>query len=314
VTKNNKFVMKKKITISEFECRANTIHGNKYDYSKVSFITVVNRVKIVCPDHGEFDQQAYSHLRGNGCPRCVKYNWVRMDMDEFLSKAKVKFGDKFDYSTIKLNRATDEIKLTCPIHGEIITTGLKFLDSIHGCKKCARDASKNKAISTEEFISRAAKIHDGKFDYSKSIYINRVSKIIITCPIHGGYETTPDVHLKPQGHDCPLCSVSGWDRTSWVKICEKNKNAIPSVYVVRCFNDEESFYKIGRTMRSIKARFLRPSVMPYNYELIHHIIDTPENIFNLEIDLHRLNVENRYTPNLQFPGSTECFSNFKLKE
>jgi len=313
VTKNNKFVMKKRIEIKEFESRANALHNSKYDYSKVNFITTLDRIVIICPEHGEFEQQAYSHLRGVGCPKCVKYDWVKMDKNQFLSKAKTKFGDKFDYSMVELNKATDEIKIICPIHGEIITTGSKFFDSIHGCKKCARDSSRRTTLSTEEFISRATKIHEGKFNYSRSVYINKISKITITCPIHGDYETTPDVHLKPQGHDCPLCSISGWDRTSWVKICEKNKNAIPSVYIVRCFNDDESFYKIGRTMRSIKARFLRPSVMPYKYELIHHIIDTPENIFNLEIDLHRLNVENRYTPKIQFPGSTECFSNFKLK-
>jgi len=40
------------------------IHGNKYDYSKSKYTGAHNDIVIICPEHGEFQQKAYSHLNG----------------------------------------------------------------------------------------------------------------------------------------------------------------------------------------------------------------------------------------------------------
>ena len=54
---------------------AKKIHGEKYDYSKVSYNLVSDKVKIICKEHGEFNQTVDSHLQGSGCPICKKeYN------------------------------------------------------------------------------------------------------------------------------------------------------------------------------------------------------------------------------------------------
>lgn len=50
--------------------KSKKIHGNKYDYSKVSYINARTRVKIVCPIHGDFEQKPYHHVSGVGCPYC----------------------------------------------------------------------------------------------------------------------------------------------------------------------------------------------------------------------------------------------------
>ena len=60
-------------------------------------------------------------------------------------------------------------------------------------------------ITTEEFIKRAKEIHGDKYDYSKTIYKNRRTKLIITCPKHGDFEQRPDAHLSGQG--CPKCAI-----------------------------------------------------------------------------------------------------------
>ena len=41
-----------------------------------------------------------------------------------------------------------------------------------------------KRLSQLEFISQARQVHP-TYDYSKSIYVNTDSKIIVTCSIHG---------------------------------------------------------------------------------------------------------------------------------
>ena len=37
---------------------------------------------------------------------------------------------------------------------------------------------------TQEFIQKAIKVHDGRYDYSKVIYVNNRTKIIIGCKNH----------------------------------------------------------------------------------------------------------------------------------
>ena len=61
---------RKKMRTFDFVKRAQNVHGNKYDYSKVDYKGNAEKVCIVCPDHGEFWQRAGNHLKGVGCPKC----------------------------------------------------------------------------------------------------------------------------------------------------------------------------------------------------------------------------------------------------
>lgn len=52
-------------------------HGDRYDYSLVNdddYIDGTSRVTILCKEHGPFDQQAYTHKGGGGCPECGRKN------------------------------------------------------------------------------------------------------------------------------------------------------------------------------------------------------------------------------------------------
>jgi hypothetical protein len=60
-----------------------------------------------------------------------------------------------------------------------------------------------KKITLEEFKERSNKIHNNKYDYSKSVYINAISKLIIICPIHG--EFNQKAHSHSSGSECPKC-------------------------------------------------------------------------------------------------------------
>lgn len=59
--------------------KAQQVHGDKYDYSKVEYVNSLTKVCIICPKHGEFWQVPSSHLKGHGCVKCrtdrlTKYN------------------------------------------------------------------------------------------------------------------------------------------------------------------------------------------------------------------------------------------------
>lgn len=56
-----------KLTTEEFIKKARKVHGNKYDYSKVKYVNNQTKVRIVCPEHGEFSQRPIDHLKGHEC-------------------------------------------------------------------------------------------------------------------------------------------------------------------------------------------------------------------------------------------------------
>ena len=58
----------------------------------------------------------------------------------------------------------------------------------------------------EEFVEAARKVHGDKYDYSKVVYVNNTTPVIIICPIHGEFEQTPKHHLN--GCGCQKCGRS----------------------------------------------------------------------------------------------------------
>jgi hypothetical protein len=60
----------KRKTTSEFIQDALKVHRNKYDYSFSEYINSYTKIKIICKEHGLFEQQPKHHLTGCGCPFC----------------------------------------------------------------------------------------------------------------------------------------------------------------------------------------------------------------------------------------------------
>ena len=70
--------------------KARKVHGDKYDYSKVSYVDSTTPVLIGCPIHGFIEQKPIEHLRTQGCPKCFP---AKSDTEEFIRKAKELFAD-----------------------------------------------------------------------------------------------------------------------------------------------------------------------------------------------------------------------------
>ena len=84
-------------------------------------------------------------------------------------------------------------------------------------------------------------------------------------------------------------------------------------YTIRCFNEDEEFYKIGRTMDVVEKRYSGNKAMPYEYEVISETKDSAGFIWDLERDEKRKLKSLHYIPELYFGGSkTECFTDYKL--
>lgn len=104
--------------------------------------------------------------------------------------------NKYTYTDEIIHSPSQKITITCPQHGEFTQTVYSHLVG-KGCKLCGYIKSVNKTRDTlDTFIDKARIVHGDKFDYSKAVYINSSTKIIITCPIHGDFEQKPYKHLQ----------------------------------------------------------------------------------------------------------------------
>ena len=118
--------------------------------------------------------------------------------NKFIEKAKLKHGEKYDYSRIEYLNTKTKILIICKLHGEFKQRPDHHLLG-SGCPSCSGN---NKKIET--FQNEAIKIHADKYDYSFVVYNNIDSKIKIICKKHGEFEQTPRCHLR--GNGCQKCS------------------------------------------------------------------------------------------------------------
>jgi len=107
------------------------VHGDKYDYSKVVYISSHEKVEIVCPIHGSFYQMPYSHLGGNNCPICKN----RKTTEQFISDAIEVHGDKYDYSKVYYINAEVKVEIICKKHGSFLQDPHSHLRGSN-CPKC----------------------------------------------------------------------------------------------------------------------------------------------------------------------------------
>ena len=196
------------------------------------------------------------------------------------------------------------------------TTTLSKLEN-YGHNKFKKESTVLYKRKTQKQVIKDFNIkHSNFYTYKFTTYINKQTKIIITCPIHGNFKQQPSEHLRGRG--CPTCgntkkSTGGWGYTNWENQGGTSKKFESyKVYIIRCYNEQESFIKIGKTFYTIEERFNNKTRMPYNYEILKVIEGEARMVSELEVTLHRLNKEFKYTTLKDFRGENECFS--KIKE
>ena len=85
-------------TTDKFIKKSKLIHDNKYDYSKVKYNGSDNKVVIICPKHGKFEQLPQNHLYGHGCPIC-KQSKLEVEIKNILIENNINFEQqkRFDW-------------------------------------------------------------------------------------------------------------------------------------------------------------------------------------------------------------------------
>lgn len=288
----------KKLTTEEFITKANLVHNYKYSYQKTNYINNLNKLIITCPIHGDFEQRATNHLQKHGCSKCEKvYSY---STKEFIDKCNKIHNFKYNYNLTKYINSKTKIKIICKVHGIFEQAPHEHLKG-SGCSKCANSYP----LTIGSFIKKASKIHNNKYDYSKTIYKNNSTKVKIVCPIHGIFVQLPYNHLSGAG--CSKCykRLNGFSKTNWINNCNTNK--ISYLYIIKCFNEEEEFIKIGISSTDINKRF-SSYFLPYNYTIEKIINSSPDIIWKEEKRLHKIFNNFSYNPKISFSGKNECFT------
>lgn len=200
--------MSRKKTTEQFITEARAVHESKYDYSKAVYASARDKIEIICPEHGSFWQSTGHHLAGRGCPRCTGAairkgrGFDKITFNE--ARAREKHGDKYDYSNARWEGSKSKVKIICPEHGPFMQAPDKHYAG-GGCPECGkRCVAEAKRLSTESFILKAGQVHGKKYTYTKSIYLDSITTLVITCPEHGDFEQQPANHLGGKG--CKNCA------------------------------------------------------------------------------------------------------------
>ena len=123
----------------------------------------------------------------------------KLSNDNFIAKAKSVYGDLYDYSKSHYLGTDLPIDVVCRKHGVFSISPHNFLKG-HGCPVC----SNRQRITTDVFIERATKKHNGRYDYSKVVCDRGTESFVeIICPIHGVFTQKAEYHLN--GNGCPKC-------------------------------------------------------------------------------------------------------------
>jgi hypothetical protein len=157
--------MTKKTTVQFIE-EAKIIHGDKYDYSKVEYIKSLSKVKIICKEHGEFEQSPKLHIGKQkcGCSKCGYINNSinrKKSVEKFLEEAKLIHGNKYNYDRVEYINRESKVIIICKEHGEFKQYLHCHLGQKKGCSKCACSYKP----TVDEFIKKAILIHGNKYDY-----------------------------------------------------------------------------------------------------------------------------------------------------
>ena len=195
-----KFGNKRVKTTEEFINECVEKYGERYDFSKTVYDGAHNKIIV-------FDNLKNCEIVTTPTTLLSKTLSVKIKVtkENFINKAKEKYGDKYIYDETKYVDSKTKIKYVCPIHGKIEQLPLNHLR--YGCRFCSKEKqSQKQRKSINEFIKKARAIHGDKYDYSKTNYVNDKTKICIICPEHGEFWQSPNKHMN--GHGCPQCNRS----------------------------------------------------------------------------------------------------------
>lgn len=187
--------------------RAQAVHGDRYGYEETVFKGSRTDIVIHCFVHGPFEQGPYAHLDGLGCRRCGTQESAdrrRKSTNHFVADARKVHGLLYDYGLVNYKRRSGEVTILCPTHGAFPQVAGHHLRG-RGCPTCGNIRQGDaKRRDRDEFAELARAVHGDRYRYAEVNYVDGVTQVSITCPVHGAFQQQPAIHLRGSG--CRKCA------------------------------------------------------------------------------------------------------------
>lgn len=199
---------------SNFLDKSNLHHNNKYDYSLVNYINNNTKIDIICEKHGVFAQTPSNHIgRYGGCQECKKEVYIASyskGLEDFLHTSNNIHNYFYTYIKKSYINLKSKVSIICTKHGLFEQNAFRHKNGAK-CPKCDIEVrANNQKLSNGDAINKLIRVHNNRYDYSKVIYDNYLSKVEIICKEHGSFMQRYDCHIKGSG--CPICSESKGER------------------------------------------------------------------------------------------------------
>ena len=175
------------------------------DFSQAEYKRAADKVKVICPIHGEFWKYPNDLKNGIGCPRCSKIAASKVSK---LKPLKTYFPfPKLNYVEIldpekKVLKSTF-IKFKCPLHGIQQKTVLDLSQGL-GCPLCGKQkANQNKLISPRDALKQIPESKRKLLDINFPEKLYQGTSLKVFCKKHLIEFTSTLYQLRTQKYTCP---------------------------------------------------------------------------------------------------------------
>lgn len=287
------------------------IYGDVFDLSKLDYVNTETYVELGCKNHGVFKKKPKDLLVGQGCKKCKleksKYN----NKELFIQESTKLFGDITDYSKVDKISAMTKVNLRCTIHNHEFTISVSNRLGGQKCPKCAEENySLIRKKTTEQFIKEAKEVYGDLHDYTDTVYTGCRRELEVRCKKHNTiFKVFPSSYM--DGFTCFRCrqekgykSKHHHTKEGYIYLANSR---ITYLYLLKCYGEDEEFYKIGKTFRSVGERFTKTN-MPYKYEVVYMYSGDADKIWDLEEELHKKYKSYKYKVKILFDGYSESYN------
>ena len=193
---------KETLTREEFIKRVQSLHGDRFDFSKLEYKNYISKICLIDKEFGNTELWT-TPRRVLGC-KVITH--PMKTFEEFVFLAEKINPEKYDYTPTKdifnkfkfSERSTKKVPVLEKSTNKIIYK--KVRDLTQGDEK---ETLRKQAF--ESFLKDAFNLYGNKFEYSEAEWINKSRKIKILCKIHNEYfYETPYNHLKGT-KGCKIC-------------------------------------------------------------------------------------------------------------
>ena len=193
-----------KLTTEEFIKKAQKVHGDRYDYSKVEYVDNKTKVCIICLKHGVFWQRPSHHTDGRGCKKCATE--VTAAKLRYWTEARC-YEEASRYKEMKSFRMKSEDAYNAALKHHWLKnyTWLSYKIDVSNPKK------KRQSYTQDEIIDRLRTIFGDRYSYEKVEYKAMKVPITLVCHEkdangieHGEFFMRPD-NIFSSNQACPKC-------------------------------------------------------------------------------------------------------------